>query len=216
MTMATPSSAYAEPLLETTRRLISALQREPSDERRLVLVKRVVRQLGDTAYPVFLKILLVVAESNDQAARQTVADLLATAAQRLDLPGGKLGAWGSSVDAPSSHGHLLGPVEYLTVWYCQHTRRPMLDEALYADALSKLLALFELNPTLRTLYTAKLDADAGNALEGTFTRDTRETLSRIARRWRDKDSTPADVVRAAVRGDAPADDVPPGWIVHRL
>lgn len=216
MSMAPPSSAYAEPLLETTRRLVGALQQEPSDERRLALAKRLVRQLGDTAYPVFLKILLVVAESNDDDAKQAIADLLASAAQRLDLPSGQLGAWGSSGGSASSRGHLLGPIEYLTVWYCQQTQRPMLEEPLYADALGKLLTLFDRNPALRKLYSVKLNADAGNALEGTYTRDTRDTLSRIAQRWLEDGSTPADVVRAAVGGDASAGEVPPGWIVHRL
>lgn len=212
--MAPHTSAVAEPLLETTRRLVSALRQEPSDERRLALAKRVVRQLGDEAYPVFLKMLLVVAESDDADAKQALADLLATAAQRMDLPSGPLGAWGSRRSA-ASRGRLLGPIEYLTTWYCQQTPRPMLDERLYADALGKLLALFDLNAGLRKLYAAKLDADAGNELEGTYTRDTRDTLRRIAQRWAAGDGTD-DVVRAALGGEPPAGIVPPGWIVHRL
>jgi hypothetical protein len=209
----------AAPLLETTRRLIGALRQEPSLELRLALAKRVVRQLGDDAYPVFLKILLIVAESEDAEAKQLLADLLAAAAQRMDLPSGPLSAWGSSSgDAalgPLNRRRLLGPIEYLTVWHCQQTQRPMLEEALYADAVRKLLALFDLNPQLRALYASKLGSDAGSELEGTYTRDTRDILSRLAQRWQRLDSTPDDVVRAALRGDAPA-PVPPGWIVHRL
>jgi hypothetical protein len=209
----------AAPLLETTRRLIGALRQEPSLELRLALAKRVVRQLGDDAYPVFLKILLIVAESEDAEAKQLLADLLAAAAQRMDLPSGPLSAWGSSSgDAalgPLNRRRLLGPIEYLTVWHCQQTQRPMLEEALYADAVRKLLALFDLNPQLRALYAGKLGSDAGSELEGTYTRDTRDILSRLAQRWQRLDSTPDDVVRAALRGDAPA-PVPPGWIVHRL
>jgi hypothetical protein len=209
----------AAPLLETTRRLIGALRQEPSLELRLALAKRVVRQLGDDAYPVFLKILLIVAESEDAEAKQLLADLLAAAAQRMDLPSGPLSAWGSSSgDAalgPLNRRRLLGPIEYLTVWHCQQTQRPMLEEALYADAVRKLLALFDLNPQLRALYAGKLGSDAGSELEGTYTRDTRDILSRLAQRWQRPDSTPDDVVRAALRGDAPA-PVPPGWIVHRL
>lgn len=208
----------AAPLLETTRRLIGALRQEPSVELRLALAKRVVRQLGDDAYPVFLKILLIVAESEDAEAKQLLADLLAAAAQRMDLPSGPLSAWGSSSgDAPGplNRRRLLGPIEYLTVWHCQQTQRPMLEEALYADAVRKLLALFDLNPQLRALYAGKLGSDAGSELEGTYTRDTRDILNRLAQRWQRPDSTPDDVVRAALRGDAPA-PVPPGWIVHRL
>ncbi|NII72549.1 hypothetical protein FHW84_001115 [Dyella sp. SG562] len=211
----------AAPLLETARRLIGALQQEPSVEMRLALAKRVVRQLGDDAYPVFLKILLIVAESEDTAAKQLVADLLAAAARRMDLPSGPLSAWGgSSGEGAGMNAHtrrrLLGPIEYLTVWHCQQTQRPMLEEALYADAVRKLLALFDLNPELRELYAGKLGSDAGGELEGTYTRDTRDILSRMAQRWRKPQSTPDEVVRAALRGDAPDTPVPPGWIVHRL
>ena len=49
--MQTDVHPLAEPLLETTRRLIGALQQESSGERRLALAKRLVRQLGDEAYP---------------------------------------------------------------------------------------------------------------------------------------------------------------------
>lgn len=216
--MASPtSSATTDPLLETTRRLVAALQQEPSEERRLALAKRVVRKLGDEAYPVFLKIMLVIAESEDAAARQAVADLLASAAQRMDLPSGQLGAWGSSGHgAGASRGRLLGPIEYLTTWYCQPTPRPMLEEPLYADALGKLLALFNLNPRLRKWYAAKLEADASNELEGTYTKDTRDTLRRIARHWPDEANSPTDVVRAAIHGDVSTEQIPAGWIVHRL
>lgn len=216
----------AEPLLETTRRLVGALQQESSMEPRLALAKRLVRQLGDESYPLFLKMLLIVAESEDVAAKQCVADLLAAAAQRMDLPAGQLSAWGSSSrsgdeDAAGAQGsmnrrRLLGPIEYLTVWYCQQTQRPMLELALYADAMRKLLALFELNPQLRMIYAGKLVADVGTELEGTYTRDTRDILGRLAQRWQQEDSTPEEIVQAAISGTEPATPMPPGWIVHQL
>jgi hypothetical protein len=221
--------SLAEPLLETTRRLIAALQQEPSMELRLALAKRIVRQLGDEAYPVFLKMLLIVAESEDPEAKQCVADLLAAAAQRMDLPSGQLSAWGGSsrngheesVAVPAVSGsmnrrRLLGPIEYLTVWYCQQTQRPMLDRNLYADALRKLLTLFELNPQLRTFYASKLDAEVGIELEGTYTCDTRRILGRLAQRWQRAGSTPEEVVQAAIHGSEPDMPMPPGWVVHQL
>lgn len=224
--MATDLQALAEPLLETTRRLVGALQQEPSIDLRLALAKRIVRQLGDDAYPVFLKMLLIVAESEDTAAKQCVADLLAAAAQRMDLPSGQLSAWGSSYGSTNedtaytagsmNRRRLLGPIEYLTVWYCQQTQRPMLDQTLYADAIGKLLALFELNPQLRALYAGKLGAEVGTELEGTYNRDTRNVLSRLAQRWQQAGSTPEDVVQAAIRGVAPIAPMPPGWVVHQL
>jgi hypothetical protein len=212
----------AEPLLETTRRLVSALQQESSMELRLTLAKRVLRQLGDEAYPVFLKILLIVAESEDAPAKQCVADLLAAAAQRMDLPAGQLSAWGSSHrDIGEDSGalqrrRLLGPIEYLTVWYCQQTQRPMLDQRLYADAVRKLLGLFELNPQLRTVYASKLTAEAGMELEGTYTCDTREILGRLAHCWQQHGNTPEQIVQAAVHGAGPAPPTPHGWVVHQL
>lgn len=196
-------------------------------ELRLALAKRIVRQLGDEAYPVFLKMLLIVSESEDPAAKQCVADLLAAAAQRMDLPSGQLSAWGGShrqaaeVVAPSTTGsmhrrRLLGPIEYLTVWYCQQTQRPMLDRALYADAVRKLLALFDLSPPLRSFYANKIAAEAGIELEGTYTCETRQILGRLAQRWQRPESTPADVVQAAIQGTLPDAPMPPGWIVHQL
>jgi hypothetical protein len=215
----------AEPLLETTRRLVHAFQQESSMELRLALAKRIVRQLGDDAYPVFLKMLLIVAESEDPAAKQCVADLLAAAAQRMDLPSGPLSAWGSShrsgdgaayTAGSMNRRRLLGPIEYLTVWYCQQTQRPMLDKALYADAMRKLLSLFELNPQLRTFYASKLSAEVGTELEGTYTCDTRAILGRLAQSWQHGGRTPEEVVQAAIRGTAPVTPMPPGWIVHQL
>lgn len=225
--MESATHPLAEPLLETTRRLIGALQQEPSGDMRLALAKRLVRQLGDEAYPVFLKILLIVAESEDAAAKQLVTDLLAAAAQRMDLPSGQLSAWGGSIrvdgeenppgaQTPLTRRRLLGPIEYLTVWYCQQTQRPMLDESLYADALRKLVGLFGMNAQLRELYAGKLVADAGNELEGTFTRDSRDILSRLAQSWQQAANTTEQIVQAALRGTAPTDPVPSGWIVHRL
>lgn len=220
--------SLSEPLLETTRRLISALQQEPSGDMRLALAKRLVRQLGDDAYPVFLKILLIVAESEDASAKQLVTDLLASAAQRMDLPSGQLSAWGgssrpdeASLMSPGSAAsmtrkRLLGPIEYLTVWYCQQTQRPMLEEPLYADALRKLIGLFGLNLQLRELYADKLAADASNELEGTFTRDSRDILNRLSQSWQNPGNTTEQIVQAALRGAAPTDPVPSGWIVHRL
>jgi hypothetical protein len=222
------SHLLTEPLLETTRRLIFALQQEPSGDMRLALAKRLVRQLGDEAYPVFLKILLIVAESEDAPAKQLVTELLAAAAQRMDLPSGQLSAWGGSSrpddeaplpsgsSAPMARKRLLGPIEYLTVWYCQQTQRPMLEEPLYADALRKLISLFGLNPQLRKLYADKLAADASNELEGTFTRDSRDILNRLSQSWQQPANTAEQVVQAALRGTAPTDPVPSGWIVHRL
>lgn len=221
------SHSLSEPLLETTRRLIHALQQEASGDMRLALAKRLVRQLGDEAYPVFLKILLIVAESEDASAKQLVTDLLTAAAQRMDLPSGQLSAWGGSShvgeeaampsgSASMTRKRLLGPIEYLTVWYCQQTQRPMLEEPLYADALRKLIGLFGLNPQLRKLYAEKLAADASNELEGTFTRDSRDILSRLSQSWQQPANTVEQVVQAALRGAAPTAPVPSGWVVHRL
>lgn len=217
-----PPQLHPDALLETARRLIGALQQEASIELRLALAKRVIRQLGEDAYPVFLKILLIVAESEDAAAKQTLADLLAAAAQRMDLPSGQLSAWGGSGqrEPPAPHSlsrrRLLGPIEYLTVWYCQQTQQPMLEETLYADAIRKLVALFDHNTQLRTLYAGKLLADAGDELEGTYSCETRSILARLARCWQQAGSTPEAVASAALRGEAPSEPVPPGWIVHRL
>ena len=163
-------------------RLVSALAAHADPEYRLTVLKRLARRLGEDQYPVFLRLLGVVAESDDVRAKRLLADTLATALRRMDLPGGALSSWGATrlPDAVTPFAasaltgqffgatprRLLGPVEYLTVWHLQRTQRTPLGAQVFRDALAGLIDLLNHSDDARTLYPQKLAADDGNELEG--------------------------------------------------
>lgn len=226
-----PRRFDADTLLEAARRMAAALRAWPQGEQRLALLKRIVAHLGEDAYPAFLKLLLIAAESDDETTKRALADTLALALQRTDLPSGQLTSWGATRTwdgttpvragvfsaqylAATPHRQ-LGPIEYLTVWYCQRTQRPLLDETRYADALAKLIDLCNRSPQARKLYPAKLAADSRNELEGAFTRMTRDKLAAIAQAWT-PEATPAQVAQAVAGAEARRERAPRGWILRDL
>ncbi|MGO1070893.1 hypothetical protein [Lysobacter sp. CA199] len=218
-----------EALRAAADRLISALAAHSDPEYRLTVLKRVVRRLGEERYPLFIRLLGVVAESDDVRAQRLLADTFGTALRRMDLPGGALSSWGATrlpdatgpVAVSSLSGHFfgatprrqLGPVEYLTVWYLQRTQRTALGAATFRTALSRLIALLNRNEDARTLYPQKLASDAQNELEGAYTRATRERLAAIAAAWR-AGLSPDAVAQAAL--DADPSPHPSGWVVRDL
>lgn len=226
MTDAVPTP---EALRAAADRLISALAAHSDPEYRLTVLKRVVRRLGEDRYPLFIRLLGVVAESDDARAQRLLADTFGTALRRMDLPGGALSSWGATrlpdasgpvaVSALSGHffgatpRRLLGPVEYLTVWHLQRTQRTALGAASFRTALSRLIALLNRSEDARTLYPQKLASDAQNELEGAYTRATRERLAAIAAAWRAGQSPDAVAQAALDTDEAPH---PSGWVVRDL
>ena len=219
----------ADALRVAADRLVSALSAHDDPEYRLAVLKRLVRRLGEEHYPLFLRIVGVVAESDDARAQRILAETFGTALRRMDLPGGALSSWGATrlpdqaapVAASALSGQffgatprrLLGPVEYLTVWYLQRTQRTSLSAATFRHSLARLIALLNRSEEARLLYPQKLAADARNELEGAYTRATRDRLAAIAAAWRDG-RTPDEVAEAA------ADTDPTGssgtWVVRDL
>ena len=209
-------------------RLVSALAAHADPEYRLTVLKRLVRRLGEDGYPLFLRLLGVVAESEDSRAKSLLAETFGTALRRMDLPGGALSSWGATrlpdqagpVTASAFSGHffgatprrLLGPVEYLTVWHLQRTQRTALSAATFRTSLSRMIELLNQSDTARALYPQKLAADAQNELEGAYTRATRERLAAIASAWK-AGLAPDQVAQAAL--DARSADAP-DWVVRDL
>src|SRR3546814_8198389 len=60
-------------------RLVSALAAHSDPEYRLTVLKRLVRRLGEERYPLFLRLLGVVAESDDARAQRLLAETFGTA-----------------------------------------------------------------------------------------------------------------------------------------
>lgn len=229
MTQPLPSP---EALRTAAARLVLLLGAHADDEYRLTVLRRLARQLGEERYPLFLRLLTVIAESDDAAAQTLVADAFAAALRRMDLPGGALSSWGATqlpasgaepgtLDVNALSGgffgnaprRLLGPVEYLTVWHLQRTQRVVLGADSYQATLAQLVALFNHSEQARRLYPQKLAADAQNQLEGAYTRVTRDSLAAIAAAWQ-AGKPPEEVARAALAAGQGAP--PTGWLVRDL
>lgn len=220
-----------EALQRAADRLIAALEAKADDEYRLAVLKRVARRFGETDYPLLLRLFTLVAEAGDDAAKRLVADTLAGALERADLPSGSLTSWGGSrLPQPGAGGlsvemlsrgffgatpnRRLGPIEYLTVWHFQRTQRTHLSKDAYAQALAQLVALLDHSERARRLYPAKLEADSQSDLEGAYTRATRDRLRAIAQAWR-AGALPQAVAAAAL-GEPVGTTARPGWVVRDL
>lgn len=216
-------------LRQAAARLVSTLAAHDDPEYRLAVLKRLSRRLGEDHYPMFLRLLGVVAESDDGDAKRLLADTVVTALRRSDLPGGALSSWGAtrlpenvtgmSAGAlaggffGSSPRRMLGPVEYLVVWHLQRTQRTSLGADAFRRHLALLVDLLNHSREAATLYPQKLAADAQNELEGAYTRATRERLAAIAQAWQ-AGQPPQAVAQAAI--DAGHVDLPAGWVVRDL
>ena len=222
----------AEALRAAAARLVAALAAHADPEYRLTVLKRLARRLGEDQYPLFIRILGVVAESEDTRAHRVLAETFGTALRRMDLPGGALSSWGATrlpdssqpVAASTFSGQffggtpqrLLGPVEYLTVWHLQRTQRQALGAEAYRIALARLIALLNHSEEARTLYPQKLAVDAQSEMEGAYTRTTRDRLAAIAAAWA-AGLEPREVANAAVAAEGDATAPPPAaWVVRDL
>jgi hypothetical protein len=188
---------------ESAARLAQALRAAESDvELRLSLLKRLARRFGELGYPGFIKLLVTIAESEEAQVKRLLAEAFALGLRRLDMPSGQLTSWGggnvwpalqsggvpahrlgSAYYVNASPRRQLGPLEYLTVWFCQHTQRPYLGEPVYRDALAQLIVLLDHNDEARRLYPLKIRSDLDGAAEGTYTRQTRERLRALSEAW---------------------------------
>jgi len=224
----TDSLPSPDALRTAADRLVSALAAHADPEYRLAVLKRLVRRLGEERYPLFLRIVGVVAESDDARAQRLLAETFGVALRRMDLPGGALSSWGATglpdhgapVAASALSGHffgatprrMLGPVEYLVVWHLQRTQRTALSAEGFRTSLARMITMLNRSEEARTLYPQKLAADAQNELEGAYTRATRDRLAAIAAAWAAGES-PGQVAEAAI--DAPAADAH-DWVVRNL
>lgn len=187
--------AEAAQLRDASARMLEVMQ-ATDEPMRLAVLKRVARSNGEQAYPRFLKMLLIIAESNHDAGKQIIADTFAQGLRSVDLPAGDLTAWGASHLWQPGHGdsflaktlttapsRRLGPVEYLTVWYCQKTQRPYLSNEGYQYALSGLIGMINMSKEASELYPRKILNDLSLANEGAYTRSTRTRLKNLADAW---------------------------------
>ena len=196
---------------ESAARLAGLLERTADAELCLAVLKQLNRRFGEHGHPGFIKLLLILAESDNELARQRLADALALGLRRGDAPTGVLTSWGATrfwsgeqtLRAGMLPGNILGlaprrqldPLEYLTVWFSQRTHRPYLSEQTYRECLCRLIGLFDTSALARQCYPLKIEADLAG-FEGAFTRQTRQRLAILAEAW--KQGLPAAMIAAAV------------------
>jgi hypothetical protein len=159
----------------------------PSDEQRVALLSAVCERLGDELYPAFLRLLSLIGQHGDHAARAAVARALVHALRTGRLPSGRRGAWGAS--APPQAGaafgarRSLGPLEYLCAWHTHaDTAEALSAEAFYAGACA-LMELVGASKEARLLYCEKLLADVDDPLGGALARPARQALRALAIAW---------------------------------
>lgn len=227
------TAAVRHPIVASAGRLAGALVFNRDADFRLALLKRVARRLGDDeGYPTFLKLLVTIAEGNDDTARRALAATLGVGLRRNDLPCGQLTAWGASrlweagtqvsgalagsLFGSSAPRRQYGPIEFLTAWYAQGTQRTRLGEEVYAQVLERLVDLVNADDDARALYPRKLEADTQTELEGVYMRGTRQRLAAIAAAWTQGAKASAVAQAAIAGGIEPPVAVPPGWLVRNL
>lgn len=194
-----PKSFYGDEWFNKTARFAFVLSQVQSAEIRLGVLKRLCEKVDEPGFPGLLKLMMTIAESDHQTAKQALAETIALALQRLDLPHGELTAWGTGTDwndiatKPADWLHIqrlsrapirkFGPIEYLAVWYCQKTQRPYLSQEAYIKAIQQLVHLVNCNELASRLYPAKILSDLDHGQEGNFSRRSRECLGRLAHNW---------------------------------
>ncbi len=169
-------------LVAITRRMLSVLNSRSEPEFRLAILNRLSSRLGSEPYPSLLKGMILVAESDDEAAKELLADTIAFSIDQMNLPSGSVTSWGAS----SSDGNVqrqLGPIEYVTAWFSQPTQRRSLSLSGYQQTLASLIELFNCSADARGRYPRWLKNEAEGRQEGTYTKLTRERLATIARSW---------------------------------
>ena len=160
----------------------------PTDEDRVALLAAVCRGLDDELYPAFIRVLWMVGQHGDHAAKAAVARAVVHALRTGRLPSGRRSAWGAS--APMNlHGggyaraRSLGPLEYLCAWHAQTDPARALTAVQFDTAARALMDLIACSREARLLYCEKLLADVEDPISGALARHTRDGLRALARAW---------------------------------
>jgi hypothetical protein len=171
------------------------LEALPSQTDRAQLLSDLCVCLGDTWYPIFLRLLTVTSEIGPANAQHLLAESVVYAMQRGQTPGGTLSSWGvppnvAAITQQLGQGFFrspakraLDPISYTCAWFSQATSRQPLPRQVFERTMSSLLALFSVKPEIATIYQAKLCADRMNLPDGTFSKSTRLRLDVLISLW---------------------------------
>jgi hypothetical protein len=187
-----PVALLAEPRwTAAAQALVDGCLDLPHDEDRVALLVRVCDALGDQLYPAFLRVLTLIGQHGDHAARAAVARALVHALRTGRLPSGRRGAWGASAGLATSGGgygrtRSLGPIEYLCAWHTHGDASQALPADQFCPAAAAVMDLVGASPEARGLYCEKLLADVDDPLgpiSGALTRQARHALRALATAW---------------------------------
>jgi hypothetical protein len=203
------------------RSLVLTLQEHVRVEDRAVALRQLSRDLGDSWFPFYLKVLMVIGEGAPEDERALVADAAAHGFQYGQPAAGTLSSWGIPSPLPAAvaaagQGFLrmasarpLDPLAYVVVWFGQSTSRPLLPQPAFERALMALLRLFNASASAASIYQAKLRADLATATDGTFSMATVTRLQTLLDGWA------ADVTPLQLASDvAAAGNLPPARTVE--
>jgi hypothetical protein len=177
------------------RTLVRTLREQERVEDRAATLRDLSRELGDSWFPFYLKLLMVVGEGAPEEDRALLADAAAHGLQYGQAAAGTLSSWGIHAPLPAAvaaagHGFLrmamarpLDPLTYIVVWFGQSTSRPLLPQAAFERALIALLRLFDASPSATSIYQAKLQGDLATASDGTFSMATVNRLQTLVDGW---------------------------------
>lgn len=204
------TTLLAEPRWEAAAQaLVDGCIDLPNDEDRVGLLVAVCDGLGDQLYPAFLRVLALVGQYGDHAARAAVARALVHALRTGRLPSGRRSAWGASPTLPAPDGYgrtrSLGPIEYLCAWHLHPDAAPALPAEQFYAAVCAVMELVAASAEARLLYCEKLLADVNDPLGGALSRQAREALRALATAWSEGLPAPDAATRflAAASGGAP-------------
>jgi hypothetical protein len=208
------ASLLAEPRwAQAAQALVEGCIDLPSDEERVALLATVCDGLGDELYPAFLRVLWLVGQHGDHAARAALADTLVHALRTGRLPSGRRSAWGATLPvAAYGSTRSLGPIEYLCAWHVQADAREALPAPQFDSAARALMELIASSDEARMLYCEKLLAEVDDPLVGALTRPTRHALRALATAW----SQGAPPLEASARFLAALPEAQPAGLAARL
>ena len=188
-----PLDSLSQKWFDRAGRLAAVMETINSPDVRLAVLKKLCDRVEEPGFPGIIKIMMTIAESNNAMAKRNLAQVIGLALQRFDMPSGELTAWGAGWDQSDQWVQMqrqsstpirrFGPIEYLTVWYCQKTQRPYLSDDAYQMAIARLIELINLDDQARVLYPQKILSDLAHQQEGNFSKRSRQNLRRLAEAW---------------------------------
>jgi hypothetical protein len=176
-------------LLQAAREMIVAIHRAGSAQQRHKLLQQMTSLLSDENFPALIKLFVIVGESDDVLAKNSLADALADTLVRGDIPSAPLTAWGSvSLEIGGqtrgfSAGARLDPLQYLCAWRSQPSQQSSLSAGSFSRAIESMIAVFATRPEAADRYRNKIRADLLNSQDGAINSATRSLLTQIIDDW---------------------------------